>query len=298
VRLILRSLLLSALVAACSPAAAHAYAWPLKPFDRQHAVRGGFDDPRVHYGAGGTSESFHFGIDISAPDGTPVYAVAPGTAYRGHDSVAVRQRDGHEFSYWHVLPAAREHALIRTHALIGYVLAPWEHVHFAESFDGAYVDPLRRGGLAPYVDTTTPTIGALTLTRAGQPVEPQRVAGIVDVAVEASDAPPLAPPPPWEGARVAPALIRWRLLHDGQDVVAWQTAFETRELIPNGLFEDVYAPGTSQNKPNRPGVYHYWLRHDWETTHVPDGAYVLEVEAADARGNVGRASFPLLVDNH
>ena len=41
--------------------------WPLKPFDRAHPVRGMFNDPRI----AGSSRSFHFGIDISAPNGTP-----------------------------------------------------------------------------------------------------------------------------------------------------------------------------------------------------------------------------------
>src|SRR5918992_5831090 len=46
------------------------YGWPVKPFDRQHPVRGYFGDPRIG-GAHGTSKQFHFGIDVSAPNGTP-----------------------------------------------------------------------------------------------------------------------------------------------------------------------------------------------------------------------------------
>ena len=48
------------------------YPWPLEPFDRQHPVRGFLNDPRI----ADASHAFHFGIDISAPDGTAVYAVA------------------------------------------------------------------------------------------------------------------------------------------------------------------------------------------------------------------------------
>ena len=49
----------------------------LKPFDRAHPVRAYFNDPRIS----GTSKAFHFGIDISAPNGTPVYAVAAGKVH-------------------------------------------------------------------------------------------------------------------------------------------------------------------------------------------------------------------------
>ena len=59
------------------------YPWPVKPFDRQHPVRGFFNDPRVQ----DQSHAFHFGIDVSAPDGTAVYAVTPGKVFiedKGH----------------------------------------------------------------------------------------------------------------------------------------------------------------------------------------------------------------------
>jgi murein DD-endopeptidase MepM/ murein hydrolase activator NlpD len=74
-------------VALSAPAFAHAYGWPVKPFNQQHPIRGAFDDPRL----GG---SFHFGVDISVRDGTAVYAVAPGTVFTYSDAVAVRQPSG------------------------------------------------------------------------------------------------------------------------------------------------------------------------------------------------------------
>ena len=46
---------------------------------QQHPVRGFFGDPRI--ANHGESRQFHFGIDISAPNGTPVYATLTGTAY-------------------------------------------------------------------------------------------------------------------------------------------------------------------------------------------------------------------------
>ena len=69
-----------------APSGASAYSWPFKPFNKQHPIRGFFGDPRTVYEngilAGGFDGpgifSFHQGIDISAPDGTPIYPVETG----------------------------------------------------------------------------------------------------------------------------------------------------------------------------------------------------------------------------
>ena len=73
--------------AQAAPNTAYAYGWPV-PFDRPHPVRGNFGDPRTIFAGPPTERTllsgpgafqFHDGIDISAPDGTTVYAVASGT---------------------------------------------------------------------------------------------------------------------------------------------------------------------------------------------------------------------------
>src|SRR5207237_1482099 len=80
-------LVLAALVLALAAAGgASAYPWPIKPFNKQHPIRGFFGDPRTVFEngvlAGGFDGlgffSFHQGIDISAPDGTPIYPVVSG----------------------------------------------------------------------------------------------------------------------------------------------------------------------------------------------------------------------------
>jgi hypothetical protein len=289
----LLAIVAAGVVACVAPAAAWPYGWPLAPFDEQHPVRGFFDDPRVHIDDTGVeTASFHFGVDIAAPGGTPVYAVAPGTVFREADAVAVR--DGpHEFSYWHVSPAVPEHAFVQQHELLGWVKPAWGHVHFAESIDGRYVNPLRPGALEPFVDRTRPTVAAIELLGA----DPAHVTGTVGVVVDAYDTPPIAPPPPWQDAIVAPALVRWRLVGDDvADMTPWQVAVDfRRDLLPPEEFDAIYAPGTAQNKPDRPGRLLFWLDHALQTGRLEPGPYRLDVEAEDLAGNIARGSLRLVV---
>ena len=46
------------------------------------------------------------------------------------------------------------------------------HVHLAEWKNGTYINPLRIGGLAPYIDDTVPQIPSLTFSSAGRPISP------------------------------------------------------------------------------------------------------------------------------
>jgi len=270
-----------------APALAHAYGWPIQPFDQQHAIRGAFDDPRSGVGPGGLLEhSFHFGVDISAPDGTPVYAVAGGTIYIYPDAVDVKQPDGREFAYWHIDAAVVEHSSVEAGDLLGFVRAPWEHVHLAE-FDGTnYVNPLRPGGLEPYTDTTTPVVG---------PIDVDDTNGRLTATVDAYDIPPIAPPPPWQDARWTPALIRWRLVQDGEEVLPWRTVVDSSTLLPPRDYDSVYAPGTTQNGPDLPGHYVFWLAHDLDARALPDGIYELQVAAEDTRGNTGTGSTTFVI---
>ena len=103
----------------------------MKPFDQQHPVRGFFCDPRIGDKGG---KAFHFGVDVSAPDGTAVYAVEGGTVHsEGAQNVAVVGAGGdHSHGYWHIIPTVRHGQRVRKHALLGHIAKTWGHVHFAE----------------------------------------------------------------------------------------------------------------------------------------------------------------------
>jgi Peptidase family M23 len=177
-----------------------AYGWPIKPFGRQHPVRGFLNDPRE-----GRKLSFHFGIDISAPDGTPVHAVVPGRVFLESARAVAVVGPTQTFGYWHVVPAVANGDFVEKGQVLGHIAPRWGHVHFAERRADRYRNPLRRGGIHPYTDRWKPTIASIGFFRRGQAVSPERVSGTVELIVEAFDTPPRPVPAPWAGLPVTPA---------------------------------------------------------------------------------------------
>jgi len=295
-----RAVIPAAVVALFLTPSAAAYSWPVKPFHKQHPIRATFGDPRYHLDVEGQLSAFHFGVDIVARDGTPVYAVEPGVVVRRHTtSVTVGRPSGRRFGYWHVQPVVLSGTHVRLHQLLGFVLPGWGHVHFAESVHGVYRNPLRRGALAPFNDHTAPTIASVrVLTPEGAVADYGHVAGAIDITAEVSDTPPLIPKPPWNTARLAPAAIWWNLIDSEGAVVEYTVTANFGFALPvNALYGWMYAPGTYQNKPHRPGRYIFWLAHAFDTTGFTDGAYTLEVMASDTRNNISRAAVTLTIAN-
>lgn len=257
----------------------YSYRWPVKPFGKQHPVRGFFGDPRI--ANHGESRQFHFGIDISAPNGTPVYATLTGTAYihsLHSTTVEIEGSEGVEFSYWHVIPTIRSgQRVVAYETVIGRVEEPYGHVHFSEKRSGRYLNPLRHGAMGPFVDDTTPSIRSVVIDD-----------GLL--VAEAYDETPLAVPRPWHDLPVMPALLRWRVLDArGRVVQGWSTAADFRVTIPTASeFDERWAPGTMQNHVRAPGRYRVVLSHSL----VPLGtARYVELAVSDTRRNGTRARF-------
>ncbi len=262
------------------------YGWPVKPFNRQHPVRAYLNDPRNGHG---DAKSFHFGIDITAPTGTAVYAVAAGKAFvtRGRPAVAVRGAS-HTFGYWHIKPAVRNHQLVRLHQLLGYIVdeGSGKHVHFAERDQrGRYLNPLRQGGLGPYGDRTPPRVASVEFIRNGREVDARALTGRVDVVAEIYDATPMRVPAPWSNMPVTPATVGWSLSHGGRHIRAERTIINSDHMLPARLYDAIYAYGTTQNWVGAPGHYRFYIARGLEASRLPGGISRLRIDASDTRGN-------------
>jgi hypothetical protein len=297
-----------------------AYPWPIKPFNKQHPVRGNFGDPRTVFqlppgedglnGPGGFS--FHNGVDISCPPGTAVYPVRSGTARIKADStVVVSAPNRPAFHYVHITPAVfdGQHVLAKR-TVLGYVQAWAGHVHLTELDHGHVVNPLAPGHLSPYRDTIRPTIASISVhDERGQEISPLGLSGRVQLTAEAYDLSSVPVPGPWFNLPVSPAFVAWRLERLATETLAVPTTVtaDFRESEPsNRAFWRVYARGTYQNMPrfaseiftSMPGRYVYNLTPGLlDTQTLANGVYVLWVLAVDVRGNWTSASQRISIFN-
>ena len=289
--------------AAFSAPAQAAYHWPVKPFDREHPIRGSFGDPRTLFFGPPTRDTllhgegdfqFHFGVDISAPNGTPVYPVQSGVVTRVTDEeIDVAGADGLAFQYWHLRGAVRSGERVTAYTtVLGRIMKPCGHVHLTELDHGVIVNPLQQGHLTPYTDRTAPTVTAIDVRRNG---------GTVDLEATAQDMPSTPVHGAWHDLPVTPALLEWRLVDAaGRDIVPTRVVYDVREHLPaQSTFWSVYARGTHQNMTTfthfyayrQPGVYLFRLG---DVTLRP-GTYRVIVTAVDIRGNHGSRKQRLVV---
>lgn len=298
------------------PGPGYAYHWPVKPFDRQHPIRGAFGDPRIvsrglPFGWTGPTQtgaySFHNGVDIGAEPGTPVYPVVSGRLVRANTGqIVVRTDDGRSFQYYHLTKARavqKGRCVVAYHTVLGWIRTGYEHVHLAEIDNYVVHHPLDRGHLEPYRDWTKPAAttlyvdnGSLPAPLAGRPLEPGD-----RLSVAVADPPSMPAPGPWYGLPQTPALVEWRLFH-GNARTAWQVAVDFRHTEPPPRdFWSVYGAGTYENCPafaqhayvGLPGRYLFRLHIHQD--RLRPGAYRVTVRVSDVRGNTSSAWWPLRI---
>jgi len=297
------------------------YGWPVKPFDRPHTIRGGFGDPRTLFAGpptrrtlltGGGLFSFHDGVDIAAPNGTPVYPVASGTVVRVTPQwLSVDTGGGRVFQYWHIRAAVTAGQRVEVDStVLGRILPSCGHVHLTELEGGVPVDPLQPGHLTPYADTTRPVVQSVAFRASitGADELPELLRGRVELVASAYDTPSVPVAGPWHGLPVTPALLEWRVqTTKGRVAVPTHRVFDVRATLPSGsAFWTVYARGTHQNMAvfgrhysfMQPGAYLFRLSPGgFDTRTLPDGVYELVVTAADVAGNRGSLTQRFSVHN-
>jgi murein DD-endopeptidase MepM/ murein hydrolase activator NlpD len=306
--------------ATAAPGGPSSYGWPVKPFDRQHPIRGYFGDPRTIFRApptprgvlsGDGSFGFHQGVDISAPNGTPVYPVRSGVVSSvSHEWVRVAS-DGTTFEYWHIGPQVRVGQTVEARVtVLGRVLKPAEHVHLTEIEGGRAVNPLVPGRLTPYRDTTRPHVRSITLrkTATGGELFPSFVRGRIHFVVDAVDTPAVRVPGNWADLPVTPVRITWHIARwNGKVAVREHVARDVTAGLPsNGAFWRTYARGTYQNmavfRPHysflQQGAYLFRLTPTaFDTRKLRDSVYDLVVTATDTFGNRDSLSLRFTVHN-
>ena len=294
-----------------------AFGWPVKPFDQPHPIRGNFGDPRTVFDGSRSQRTidigdgmfqFHHGVDISAPDGSPVFAVADGTITRTHgDRVTVECVNGRALEYWHIYVPNGVRVGQRAVAgktLLGYILPKREHVHLTELSSGRPVNPVAHGHLTPYRDTTRPAVLDISFRRSdlGAAIGAHGLSGRVSLFAEAIDTPALPVPGRWNGFPVTPAVLTWRIeTSGGRTVSGPHVARDVRRTIPGtSEFWLTFARGSHQNWPvfsdgkarGMTGRYLFKLTtQPFDTRALRPGRYVVVVTAKDTAGN--RASRTL-----
>ena len=219
---------------------ASAYGWPVKPFDRQHPVRGFFGDPRIGMTPKGMHSGFHFGIDISCPNGTPVYATLDGTvrleSFRP-EVVTIVGRDGRtQFELAH--PSC---GLNGAHVTAYRTLMGWTNRRGSTctSPSVATASTSTRYGqeLSGLHDTTRPWVKACRVDDAMGPMSTRSAHGMVDLVVEAYNE-TVVSRALGRQARDA-ALVRWRLVTThGAVVVDSRTQIDHRLVNPRMRVHD------------------------------------------------------------
>lgn len=286
-----------------SPVSGVSYSWPVKPFDSQHPIFATIGEYR-------DSAHVHAGVDIGEGAGITVYSVTNGKVEQiltTGDNAYVRIKDdgGTQYDYVHITPAVTQGSTVTAGVTIlgeiKDITAP--HLHFTENKGGA--NPLRDGGLTPYVDKSSPTIVSVDFWKQSTPPEQLTgsLYGHMDIRVNTYDTRTSATGDSAGGnCGIYKITIEfWQ----GGNQIGDKIEYHIYDKIPSSAVSLVYATGSTQS------IFLYWATNDpfnvpydkyWNSNQrtgsdytvnalipsqalYPEGSMLIRVIAEDIRGN-------------
>jgi subtilisin-like proprotein convertase family protein len=263
------------------------YGWPIENFDVQHPLNATLNEYRCKK-SDQSNKHFHDGIDIHAPRYTWVYNVAAGEAYPnpGGDPPAMRVGN---FNYAHLenFYSFTPGEWVNSETFLAQTNAD-NHVHFSDGANYSEVNPLRRQGINPYLDTEAPEILDVSLVRDGtlyETINPNNFNGNVDIIAHAKDEIS-------NHGTTGPKAV-YRI---GYQVVGVHSEPIYNIQFDNWLTSDnityVYAiDGTNLTRMTASGSEHYYIVTNNMTSNnyldastLPVGTHTLRITAQDIRG--------------
>ncbi len=261
-----------------------AYNWPISPVNQQHNISGTFGEFRHTF-----SIHYHNGVDIPAPEGTPVYAVLGGEVLWMESGFNGGIRVG-RFAYIHVVP--RSDLQLGDHVnqgeVVGYI-NEGAHVHFKDGGGASSYpvrNPLMPDALQPFDDPWGTNVYRVAFFShyLDRQMNPDSLWGWVDIVAGALDTTGYG-----QIAQNNGIFAIWYevLTSDTDSVVVGPHQLVRFEYLPSTPVEEVYYIPWSSNQSHNYIVTNSASKSVGylNLNRLPGGDYVLAVYATDTREN-------------
>ncbi|MBK7980507.1 MAG: T9SS type A sorting domain-containing protein [Ignavibacteriae bacterium] len=303
------------------------YQWPVPPLNSSQGITGAFAEFRNT----GSSDHFHNAVDISEPDGNPVFPSMDGVVYsldnNGYDSYinvkSIINGKKKHMTYYHVVPNPNlvvGQQVYTGLTVLGTIFVTAGHVHLIErefvnvssSSLGTEINPIRpEGGLYPFEDTFPPVIESSTLKfcvdKTNKEISSNQLYGKVDFQIKVREI---------NGTNSVNVnngtyILGYRILSENGDQVIYEPENNGVKyrfyFLPNDSYvhnvyvknvatlSDPYYWVTNGKGENQINADHTVPNNYLDTDLLDAGNYTLEIFTEDTRGSSSSKRFPISV---
>ncbi len=274
------------------------YPWPLAPQNQIHDVIGTFGEYRS-----GPPPHFHNGVDVPDPEGTPVYAVAPGyVTWIERSGFNCGLRVG-RFAYIHTIPR-QDLSLgdyVNQGEVVGY-LNYGNHVHFKDG-GGASGRATRNAllwddGLEPFEDPYHTNVLGVWFFQDNVTTEipSNALSGLIDIVVKAVDT--TSPGSGGVGTNNGIFTIGYGIMtpDTSQFLIPPHTPYVFDTLPPSSAL-----PYTYYQQWSNTSNYYYIVTNEFygnsylDTRQLDPGDYLLVILTSDTRNPPDTFYFPITI---